>query len=90
MTAYTCDSFRFFNLFLVYFGGKGTGFAQFRFANTGGAQEQETANGPLGVFQADTAAANGTGHRLHSLVLPHDPFVEASTSIYTDGLIMVW
>ena len=24
MTEYTCDSFRFFNLFLVYFGGKGT------------------------------------------------------------------
>jgi hypothetical protein len=25
MTEYTCDSFRFFNLFPVYFGGKGTG-----------------------------------------------------------------
>lgn len=24
MTEYTCDSFRFFNLFPVYFGGKGT------------------------------------------------------------------
>lgn len=27
MTEYTCDSFRFFNLFPVYFGGKGTVFA---------------------------------------------------------------
>ena len=26
MTEYTCDSFRFFNLFPVYFGGKGTSF----------------------------------------------------------------
>ena len=26
MTEYTCDSFRFFNLFPVYFGGKGTVF----------------------------------------------------------------
>lgn len=28
MTEYTCDSFRFFNLFPVYFGGKGTGFTK--------------------------------------------------------------
>ena len=28
MTEYTCDSFRFFNLFPVYFGGKGTNVAE--------------------------------------------------------------
>lgn len=28
MTEYTCDSFRFFNLFPVYFGGKGTDFME--------------------------------------------------------------
>ena len=42
------------------------GFAQLRFANTGGAQEQETANGPLGVFQANTTAANGTSYSLYT------------------------
>ena len=33
MTEYTCDSFRFFNLFPVYFGGKGTSSEKNRFQN---------------------------------------------------------
>ena len=31
MTEYTCDSFRFFNLFPVYFGGKGTLMQEIRY-----------------------------------------------------------
>ena len=45
--------------------------AQFRLAHAGGAQEQETADGTLGVLQTHTATANGPGHGLYSLVLTH-------------------
>ena len=45
--------------------------AQLRLAHAGGAQEQETADGTLGVLQTHTATADGPGHGLHSLVLTH-------------------
>ena len=51
-------------------------FTQFRFANASRTQEQETADGAFGIFQADTTTANGTSHSLYGLVLTYDPFVK--------------
>ena len=47
------------------------GLAKLRLANTRGTQEQEGADGTLGVFQPHPAPANGPGHGLNRLVLPH-------------------
>ena len=40
------------------------------------AQEQERADGPVGVRQPGPAAADGVGHRPHGVVLAHHPGVE--------------
>ena len=42
MTEYTCDSFRFFNLFPVYFGGKGTALVSFGYSTCGGKNTLKT------------------------------------------------
>ena len=52
------------------------GLTQLRFTNAGRTEEQEAADRTLRILQADTAAANGTGNSLYSLVLTHDPFME--------------
>ena len=51
--------------------GFGQRLAQLGLTYAGGAQEQEGANGPLGVLQPHTAAADGAGHGSDSLILPH-------------------
>ena len=57
--------------------GLGQGLAQLGLADAGGAQEQEGADGPLGVLQTHTAAADGLGHGGHSLVLTHHPLMQS-------------
>ena len=56
--------------------GLGQGLAQLGLADAGGAQEQEGADGPLGVLQTHTAAADGLGHGGHGLVLAHHPLMQ--------------
>ena len=46
MTEYTCDSFRFFNLFPVYFGGKGTKSPVWFYHYTQSFSPQEPITGP--------------------------------------------
>ena len=57
--------------------GLGQRLAQLRLAHAGGAEEQEGADGPLGVLQTHTAAADGLGHGGHSLVLTHHPLMQS-------------
>ena len=54
MTEYTCDSFRFFNLFPVYFGGKGTGSVR--------PQKIVLATGPVYEIEDSREAAPGKAH----------------------------
>ena len=51
-------------------------FAQLRLAHTGGAQEQERADGPLGVFQTHTAAANGLCHGSNGFILAYHALMQ--------------
>ena len=50
--------------------------AQFRFAHAGGAQEDKTAVGPLGVIEAGAGAADSVGHGVDGLVLTDYPLVQ--------------
>ena len=54
----------------------GQGLGQLGLAHARGAQEDERADGALGVLQAGTAAAHGVGHGADGLVLPDDALVE--------------
>ena len=54
----------------------GQGAGQLGLAHAGGAEEQERADGAVGVGEARPAAADGVGHRRHRLVLADDPLVE--------------
>ena len=47
------------------------GLCQLRFADTGGAQEQEGADGPVGVLNTRTAALDGLRHGADGLILAH-------------------
>ncbi len=49
---------------------------QLGLAHAGGAEEQERADGPVGVRQSGPAAADGVGHRDDGLVLAHHAIVE--------------
>ena len=49
---------------------------QLRLADAGGAEEQERADGPVGVGQPGTRPADGVGHRAHRVVLADDAVVE--------------
>ena len=49
---------------------------QLGLAHAGGAEEQERADGAVGVGQAGPAAADGVGHRGDRLVLADHPLVE--------------
>ena len=65
------------------------GLAQFSLAHAGGAQEQEGADGPLGVLQTHTAAANSLGHGGHGIVLTHHTLVELLLQLQqAHGLIL--
>ena len=65
------------------------GLAQFSLAHARGAQEQEGADGPLGVLQTHAAAANGLGHGGHGIVLPHHTLVELLLQLQqAHGLIL--
>ena len=50
--------------------------AQLRLAHAGGTQEQERTDGTMGILQAHTAAADGTGHGGHGVILTDDTGVE--------------
>ena len=52
------------------------GLAQFRFAHTRGAQEQEGGNGSPGIGQTGAGALNGVGNAAHRLVLANHPLVQ--------------
>ncbi len=52
------------------------GLGQLCLAHAGGAQEQEGADGALGILQAYAASAHGPGHGHHRLLLADDPPVE--------------
>ena len=56
--------------------GLGQGFGQLGLAHAGGTQEQEGADGLVGVGDAGAAAEDGLGHQTHRLVLTHHPLVE--------------
>ena len=56
--------------------GLGQRLAQLGFAHAGGAKEQEGANGPLGILQSHTAAADGAGHGGNCLILPHNTLLQ--------------
>ena len=56
--------------------GLSQGLGQFGLTNAGGAQEQEGANGLVGVSDAGPAAEDGLGHQAYRLVLAHHPLVE--------------
>jgi hypothetical protein len=56
--------------------GLGQRLAQLGLAHAGGAQEQERADGALGILQPHAAAADGPGHGLYGLVLAHHALVE--------------
>ena len=63
--------------------------AQLGLAHARGTQEQEGADGPLGVLQTHTAAADGLGHRVDGLVLPHHTLVELLLQLQqAHGLIL--
>jgi hypothetical protein len=49
---------------------------QLGLAHPGGSEEEETADGAVGVGQARPAAADGVGHRGHGVLLAHHPLVE--------------
>ena len=69
--------------------GLGQRLAQLGLAHTGGAEEQERADGPLGVLQTHTAAADGLGHGGHGVVLPHHTLVELLLQLQqAHGLIL--
>ena len=53
------------------------GLAQLGLAHAGGAEENERADGPIGVLQAGAVAADGVGHRLDGLVLVDHPLMDA-------------
>ena len=55
----------------------GQGLAQFGLAHAGGPEEDERADGPVGVLQAGAVAADGVGHGLDRLVLADQPLVDA-------------
>ena len=46
------------------------------FANARGTQEQEAANGPVGVGKPRAIAANGAGNRRNGLILAHDALMQ--------------
>ena len=50
--------------------------AQLRLAYAGRAEEQEAANGALGILQTHTTPADGAGHSLYGLVLPHHALMQ--------------
>ncbi len=49
---------------------------QLRFADPRGAEEQEGADGAVGVFQARTGAAHGGGNGFYRLLLPNDALAD--------------
>ena len=49
---------------------------QLCFTDAGRTEKQETADRTLGILQTDTAAADGTGNSLYSLVLTHNSLME--------------
>ena len=52
------------------------GFRQLGLAHARGAEEDETADGSLGVLQARTTAADGVAHGFYGFVLPNHALVE--------------
>ena len=56
--------------------GLSQGLAQLSLAHARGAQEQERADGPLGILQPHTAAANGLGHGGDGLILAHHALMQ--------------
>ena len=62
MTEYTCDSFRFFNLFPVYFGGKGTVVATHYIDGSVRPQKIVLATGPVYEIEDSREAAPGKAH----------------------------
>ena len=54
----------------------GQGLGELRLADTRGAQEDEAADGAVGVLQAGPGAAHGVGHGHHGVVLADDALVE--------------
>ena len=49
---------------------------QFGFADAGRAEENERADGTVGVFQSRAGAHHGVGHRLDGFVLADDALVQ--------------
>src|SRR5258708_2976785 len=48
----------------------------FRFADAGGAEEEEAANGTRGIFESGAAAANGARERGYGFILADDALVK--------------
>ena len=57
------------------------GLAQFGLANAGGAEEDETADGALGVLQACAGAADGAAHGGDGLLLADDPLMQDALQV---------
>ena len=55
----------------------GEGAHQLGFADAGGAEENEAADGPVGIAQAGAVAQDGVGDQAHGFVLADDALLEA-------------
>ena len=55
-------------------------------AHPDGAQEQEGADGALGILQSHAAPAHGPGHGHHGLLLADDPLVEDAFQLQVDEI----
>ena len=58
------------------------GFGQLGFAYAGGAQEDEGANGTVGVLDAGTSAYHGLADGLHSLILTYYTLMQDFLKVY--------
>ena len=54
----------------------GQRFGQLGFAHTGGAQEQEAADGPARIGDTSPGTLDGFGDKAHRFILAHHPFVD--------------
>ena len=61
------------------------GLAQFGFAHARGAQEDEGADGPVGILQPCPGPAHGPGNGLHRFLLAHHPGVQNLFQVHQPG-----
>ena len=58
------------------------GFSQLGFTHAGGAEEDEGANGTVGVLDAGTSAHHGLADGLDSLILAHNTLMQYFLKVY--------